>query len=158
MHRITNDKAFREAIDALDPRQARLLAGRLAETVLPLSSDRRLNSIARVASDPDATAEDLRNAWKAGKAISIELSARCGAEGEWSDQADYFVARAATAAVTPAEASKPGGPAWQAAMNARMAQTCEQLDASDTQIGEVRERQYRILAEFLNQEGTSHHE
>lgn len=153
MSAITTEKAFREAIDALDKQQQRILAGRFAEQVLPLSSDKRLESIVAVATDPDASDEALRNAWKSAKTASVELSARCGADGDWTDQADYFVARAAAAALTPAEMSKVGGPAWQAAMNARMAQTCNLIGASDEAVEQVRQQQYQLLSDFLQTEG-----
>lgn len=158
MSQITNDTQFREAIKALDDRQQRLLAGRFAENALPLSNDPRLASIIKTATSPDTSEEEIHNAWKTGKTASVELSARCGADGDWSDQADYFVARAATAAVAPPGAGKTGGPAWQAAMNARMAQTCKLIDATDEQVGQVRDQQYQILSKFLDSQENTYHE
>ena len=157
MSQILNDTQFREALDTLDSDQQRLVAGLFAENVLALSDDPGLASIVRTAVNPAATEAELRNAWKEGKAASIELSARCGADGDWSDQAGYFVARAATAALAPGTAAKTGGPAWQAAMNARMAQSCNLIDATDEEVSRVRDQQYQILSSFLDsQEKKSH--
>ena len=41
-------------------------------------------------------------------------------------------------------------PAWEAAVNARMARTCGHIDASDESMHEESEAQYRLLEQFLN--------
>lgn len=158
MSQVLNEAQFREAIDTLDSRQQRLVAGLFAENVLALSDDSRLAAIVKTAINPAATEDELRNAWKAGKATSIELSARCGADGDWSDQAGYFVARAVTAATAPETAGKASGPAWQAAMNARMAQTCNLIGATDEEVSKVRDQQYKILSDFLDSQETKSHD
>ena len=71
----------------------------------------------------DASEEELAAALKTAHAVTFDSHARCGAEGHWADQAGYFVARAAVAASDATGALRAGGPAWQAAMSARMAHT-----------------------------------
>jgi hypothetical protein len=59
------------------------------------------------------------------------------------------VARAATAALTPL-GKIPAGPAWQAAMSCRMAQTSMSIVSGDDTAGQESKQQYRILSEFLD--------
>ena len=92
------------------------------------------------------------DAFKLAKAGIMDSSTRCGAEGNWTDQAGYFVARAAVAALTPQAQSKPGGPAWQAALSCRMAQTSIQIDNDVDEAASHKENewQYSILSNYLN--------
>jgi hypothetical protein len=55
------------------------------------------------------------------------------------------------AAVTPVEQSKSGGPAWQAAMSSRMAQTSILIDNDCGDVPEHSENewQYSILSDYL---------
>ena len=89
-----------------------------------------------------------RKALRTAKAAVIDSHARCGADCDWKDQAGYFVARAAAAAVSP-EGQMAGGPAWQAAMSSRMAATCRSIDSTEDIAGQARTQQYLILSEFL---------
>lgn len=149
MSQITNDIEFKQALEDLDATQQRIVAGKFVEHVLPLSSDKRLKQVINVATDADATDDEMSNALKSARAATFDSHTRCGSEGHWIDQAGYFVARAATASVTPGEQSKSGGPAWQAALSIRMAQTCVLIDSDDvTPIGN--EWQYNILTNHLN--------
>ena len=89
---------------------------------------------------------------KTAHAVTFDCHARCGAEGHWSDQAGYFVSRAAVAAGTGVEHSRIGGPAWQAAMSARMAYTSMLIDKPDESLSSHGESrwQYQALTEYLN--------
>ena len=149
MSTITNDKEFRAALKDLDYTKQRLVAALLVEHVLSLSDDDRLKRVIKTASDIDASTEELSNALKTAKATTFDSHARCGSEGNWTDQAGYFVARAAVAAVTPESQTKGGGPAWQAAMSSRMAQTSELIDSDDENPTD-NQWQYEILTNFLN--------
>ena len=108
--------------------------------------------VAKIAGDPDASGEELAAALKTARAVTFDSHARCGAEGHWSDQAGYFVARAAVAATTPPAHSRAGGPAWQAAMSARMAHTTNLIDdVSNTQSAHTECLwQYQSLSDYLN--------
>ena len=85
---------------------------------------------------------------KLAKSIMVDTYTRCGADGDWNEQAGYFVARAAAACLAPLEKGKPGGPAWQAAMSSRMARTSAAIDSGDGAASESG-RQYRILSDYL---------
>jgi hypothetical protein len=148
MTEIHNDAEFRQKLESLDPDRQRILAARFVENVLPFCNDERVSRIVKIAADPHASADELATALRTAKVAIIDSHARCGAEGDWKDQAGYFVARAAAAAVSPAGQSA-GGPAWQAAMASRMAATCRSIDSTEDNAGQARMQQYLILSEFL---------
>jgi hypothetical protein len=149
MTRVSNDTEFRTALDALDPTRQRLVAARFVENVLALCSDERIARVLRVAGNGEASADELAEALKTARATTFDCHTRCGSEGDWSEQAGYFVARAATAALTPI-AQMPSGPAWQAALSSRMAQTSKSIVTGDDTAGQEGNQQYRILSEFLD--------
>ena len=148
MTEIHNDTEFRQKLESLDPVRQRTLAARFVENVLPFCTDERVARVVKVAADPRATADELATALHTAKAAIIDSHARCGAECDWKDQAGYFVARAAAAAVSP-EGQMAGGQAWQAAMSSRMAATCRSIDSTEDNAGQARMQQYLALSEFL---------
>ena len=150
MSQITNDKEFKQALLALDETQQRTVAALFIEHVLPLAGDERIQRAVKVAGDATASQGEIADALKSAKAATIECSTRCGAEGNWTDQAGYFVARAAVAALTPLAQTSSGSPAWQAALSCRMAQTSMQID-NDSAEPEHSENewQYDILSNYL---------
>ena len=149
MTAINNDNEFRSALQGLNYTQQREVAALFVENVLSLSTDERIARVVKVASDAGATADELSAALKSAQAATFDTHTRCGSEGDWKEQAGYFVARAAGSAVTPEDQSKAGGPAWQAAMSCRMARTSMIIDAEDIAPDDESEQQYRILADFL---------
>ena len=151
MKEIDSDTDFREVLESLSDVKQRQVAAMFVEHVLPLSMDKRLDRVVKVAKDPDATEEDIAAALKTAHAVTFESHARCGAEGHWNDQAGYFVGRAAVAATTAIEHSRPGGPAWQAAMSARMAYTSMLIESAPDQSAHAEcEWQYQALSDYLN--------
>ena len=150
MKEITDDTEFRHTLGSLDHARQRLLAARFIQNVLSLADDERLGSLVKTAGNPNAPADELTTALHTAKAVTLDSYTHCGAECDWHDQARYFVARAAVAAVSP-EGQMAGGPAWQAAMSSRMAQTCQSIDAAEDTAGEEQQRQYRMLSEFQTQ-------
>jgi hypothetical protein len=149
MTEFSNDTDFRKSLDDLDATQQRLVAARFVENVVALCSDRRIAGVLKVAADSEASAGELADALKTARATTFDCHTRCGSEGDWAEQAGYFVARAATAALTPL-GKMPSGPAWQAAMSCRMAQTSMSIVSGDDTAGQESEQQYRILSEFLD--------
>ena len=153
MNQINTDSEFRQAVEALDAVQHRVLAAMFVEHALPLCKYKQLAQILRTAADVDASEAELALALKSAHALVIDCHARCGAEGHWSDQAGYFVARAAVAATTPLAQSRTGGPAWQAAMSTRMAHTSmlieDQPGEQTTQTES--EWQHRCLTDYLQE-------
>jgi hypothetical protein len=152
MNDISNDGDFKRVLEHLGPLQQRQVAAMFVKHVLPLCADKRLERVIRIVADADATDEELAGALKTAHAVTFDCHTRCGAEGHWTDQAGYFVARAAVAASTQLENSRTGGPAWQAAMSARMAHTSMLIDEDgDQQSAHTEcEWQYRSLTDYLN--------
>jgi hypothetical protein len=151
MSQITNDAVFKQALDDLDTTQQRTVGAMFVEHVLSLSSDDRVKRVVKVATDDSASDDEISDALKSAKAAIMDSSTRCGAEGNWTDQAGYFVARAAVAAVTPQAQSKSGNPAWQSALSCRMAQTSIEIDNDSDEVPEHSESewQYGILSDYL---------
>jgi len=114
MSQITNDVEFKQALEHLNPVRQRTMAAAFVAHVLPLSKDERLNRVVSIAAVEHVMEDELLNALKSARAATFESHTRCGSEGNWTDQAGYFVARAAVAAVTPPAQSRAGGAAWQA--------------------------------------------
>ena len=152
MSEMCNDTEFRKTLESLDPFQQREVAVMFVRHVMHLCDDPRLNRVITVAGDPDASDEELAAALKTAHAVTFDSHARCGAAGHWSEQAGYFVARAAVAAATPMAQARAGGPAWQAAMSARMAHTVNLIDdVSNTQSAHTECLwQYETLAGYLS--------
>lgn len=151
MNDINTEADFKRELEALDDVQQRLVAALFVKHVLPLSTDKRLERVLKAATDGEATKEELAAALKQAHAVTFDSHARCGAEGHWSDQAGYFVARAAVAMVTPPTHSRVGGVAWQAAMSARMAWTSMLID-DETDQHSARtecEWQHECLSDYL---------
>jgi len=149
MKQISNDADFKQSLQSLSYDQQRIVATQFVEHVLALCTDDRLKRVVDTGLNEKATQDDLSNALKSAKSITFDCHTRCGAEGNWSEQAGYFVARAAIAALTPEPQSKSGGPAWQAAMSSRMAQTSVQIDSDSSDLTDNK-WQYKILSDFLN--------
>ena len=148
MASINNDIDFRNALSHLDETQQRIVAAKIVEKVLSLANDERLNRVIKLAMDVDANNEELLGALAIAKSVAIDTHARCGSEGNWTEQAGYFVARAAIAAVSPENQCKHGGPAWAAAMSSRMAQMSILIDSEDPPVDD-NNWQYQILTEYL---------
>ncbi|MEA3409994.1 MAG: hypothetical protein U9R74_00450 [Pseudomonadota bacterium] len=150
MSQISNDIEFKQALQNLDATQSRVVAALFIEHVLPLCEDERINRVVKVATDSNASEDEIADALRSAKAATFDSHTRCGSEGNWTEQAGYFVARAAVAAVTPLAQSRASGPAWQAAMSCRMAQTSLLIDnESDQATDTENEWQYNILSDYL---------
>ena len=152
MKQISNDTEFKQALHPLDEIKQRVVAAKFTEHVLALSNDDRVKRAIKVAADENASAGEVADALKSARSAILDSSTRCGAEGNWTDQAGYFVARAAVAALSPQQQTKSGNPAWQAAMSCRMAQTSMQIDNDSDEVPEHSENewQYDILSNYLN--------
>ena len=151
MSQISNDTEFKQALQNLDATQNRVVAALFVEHVLPLCEDERINRVVKVATDSNASEDEISSALRSAKAATFDSHTRCGSEGNWTEQAGYFVARAAVAAVTPQAQSRTSGPAWQAAMSCRMAQTSLLIDNESDEVATTSENewQYNILSDYL---------
>lgn len=149
MSKISNEIEFRRALAELDFDQQREVGARFVENVLALSDDERIRSAVRVALNPEASAGEIEFALKATKRVVLERYTNCGADCDWNEQAACFVARAASACLSPPVRSKGKGPALQAAVGCRMARTCVSIEAEESSPTDESEQQYRILSEYL---------
>ena len=149
MSQISNDKEFKQALQKLGATQQRTVAALFIEHVLPLSNNDRIQHAVKVAANNAASQAEISDALKSAKAATIDCATRCGAEGNWTTQAGYFVARAALATLTPPTQTSSGSPAWQAALSCRMAQTSIQIDDdTDESAYAENEWQYGVLSNY----------
>lgn len=146
---INNDKDFKAVLAGLSIAQQRQLAAGFVQRVFALSNDVRVKAALDVAARADITDAELTVVSQAANSARVESFTQCGRETDWGAQAGHFVARAAVACVKPAEAGD--SPAWEAAMQARMARTCETVATGEGTENREAEAQYRILEAFLNQ-------
>jgi hypothetical protein len=149
MTTITNDQQLRALLASLPGADQRRLGLKFAESVMHLCRDERVKRAIATGQRADASADELEDAYRAAKAWATKTYTDCGKETDWLAQADHFVAAAAAAALTPdALLTEKTNRGWKAAMQARMANNCELVEAEDSgPEGEI-ERQYRIAAEF----------
>jgi hypothetical protein len=145
---ISNDKEFKAALAGLSATRQRQIAASFVQRVFALSGDVRIKAALDAAARPDVSDAELTVLSAAANTARVESFTQCGKETDWSAQAGHFVAKAAVACVKPAEAGD--NPAWDAAMHARMARTCQTVaDGAGTENVEAGE-QYRLLEAFLN--------
>lgn len=149
MSEISNDTEMRETLDSLALDQQRAVAALFVQNVLALTDDVRVGRAVEAAAEAQNGEPDLNAALRGAKAAALEAHARCGADGEWNDQAGYFVARAAEAAVAAQVLTHGKGPAWQAALSCRMARTAQASESEDAAPEREITAQYRILNDFL---------
>ena len=145
---ISNDKEFKVALAALPAARQRQVAARFVERVFPLSDDARVKAALDVAGRPDISDAELTLVSQAANTARVESFTQCGRETDWTAQAGHSVAKAAVACVKPVE---PGDNlAWEAAMQARMARTCQTVAEGTGTENREAEEQYRTLEAFLN--------
>jgi hypothetical protein len=144
---ITNDKDFKAALAGLSIAQQRQVAARFVQRVFALSNDVRIKAALDVAGRADITDAELTVVSQAANTARVESFTQCGRETDWTAQAGHFVAKAAVACV---RLSAPGESlAWEAAMQARLARTCETVASGVGTENREAEEQYRILEAFL---------
>ena len=146
---ISNDKDFKASLAGLTTAQQRQVAARFVQRVFDLSKDVRVKAALEVAGRPEISDAELTVVSAAANTARVESFTQCGKETDWSAQAGLFVAKGAVACVgSPAPGSNL---AWDAAMQARMARTCQTVATGEGTENREAEEQYRILEAFLNQ-------
>ena len=150
MNTITNDTEFRDALNTLSEDRQRMVGALFVENVISLNNDERVATALAAARDPEISDEAMGLVRRGIKAASLEAHTRCGTDGEWTDQAGYFVARAAEACVEPQVRTQGKGPGWKAAMSARMAKTCLAADSDEDAHDSESHAQYQILTSYLD--------
>jgi len=148
----TNDKDFKAKLGTLPIAHQRHVAAQFVQRVFPLSNDFRLKAALELAQRAEISDAELAGAHQTANTARVESFTRCGKETDWTAQAGHFVAKAAVACVRPAAEGEFGNSslAWEAAMSARMARTCETVAVGEGTENNEAEEQYRILAAFLN--------
>ncbi|WP_456403667.1 hypothetical protein [Thiolapillus sp.] len=149
MIQIENNTEFKKALESMECEQQRKLAARFVESVLFLTKDERIPKIIRAVLTDNPDPAELETARKMAQASIVDSHCRCGSDCDWREQAAYFVARAAAAAVAPENKCMLKSSAWEAAVNTRMACTCASIDGEDITEREC-EKQQQIATEFLN--------
>ncbi len=144
---ITNDREFKEALNGFTPARQRQLAARFTLGVLDLCSDPRVRGAVEAAQRVEMSGAELVAAFQGAKAARVESFTRCGKEADWLAQAGHFVAEAALACVRP---DGRGNPAWDAAMNARMARSAATIANGEGDNHREADEQYRLVEMFLN--------
>jgi hypothetical protein len=145
---IKDDKEFKSRLSALPVADQRLLAMQFVLRVFPLSNDMRLKNAIETSQRKGVTEAELASAFQIANTARVESFTRCGRETDWTAQAGHFVAKAAVACVRPAD--EGDNLAWDAAMSARMARTCETVATGEGTGNNEAEEQYRILEAFIN--------
>ncbi len=146
---IQNDVDFKNALNALSVDQQRALAVSFTDSVIALCDDARVAGAVSAARRPDISDIELAALYQAARTASVESYTQCGKETDWAIQAGHFVANAAMACVAPA--SKQANLAWDAAMQARMARTCETISSGEGTTNREVDHQYRLLEQYQNQ-------
>lgn len=149
MSEINDDTEFQDKIADLSLENQRRLAASFVESVLSLSNDKRIAEVVKKVK-AGSSEDEVQPLFREMKRASLEAHARCGAEGDWDEQASYFVARAAQACVEPQVRSTGKNPAWKAAVQCRMARTCLAAESDKDSHHEESLAQYTILNNFLN--------
>jgi hypothetical protein len=148
MASINNDHELRLALDSLTAEQQRLIGGQFVKSVLGLCDDSRVRNAVAAATNEAAVSQELEEAFRNAKAVSVKTYTDCGKDTDWLAQAAHFVAAAATAALSPAQ-QKGDNPAWKAAMQARMARNCEMIERQDGEDSGESETQYKLTQDFI---------
>jgi hypothetical protein len=145
---IRNDSDFKDALNKLSVVEQRQIAARFSEGVLSLCKDRRVAAAVHAALRTDITDDELTVLYQAARTACVDSYTQCGHVTDWLNQAGHFVAEAATACVMPAE--RGANLAWDAAMRARMARTCEAIATGQGTENREAAHQYSLLTGYLN--------
>jgi hypothetical protein len=148
MAKITNDHELRAALAGLSADRQRILGAQFVKSVIGFNRDERVARAVETALKAEASPAELEDAYKAAKGYATKTYTDCGKDTNWLAQADHFVAAAAAAALTLDSAERQNR-AWKAAVQARMAVNCAQMEDAQPELEQEALRQYRIAETFL---------
>jgi len=146
---IQTDSEFRSALDKLPTPKQRELAARFTDSVVALCNDPRIQAALSAARRPDITELELGAIYQAANAASVASFTRCGKETDWMNQAGHFVAGSGEELRETRE--RGHNLAWDAAMYARMARTCETIANGQGTQNRESELQYKLADEYAGQ-------
>jgi hypothetical protein len=150
MAKILNDHDLRAALETLSADRQRVLGAQFAKGVIAYNRDERVARAIETGLNLTATPAEVEDAFKAAKSYATKTYTDCGKDTNWLAQADHFVAAAATAALTPdAFQTDRQNRAWKAAVQARMAVNCAQMEETEGEEGSEANRQYSAAEAFL---------
>ncbi len=148
MAKISSDHDLRAAVGGLSPDRQRVLGAQFVKRVIALNRDDRVARAIETALNIEASPAELEDAYKAAKGYATKTYTDCGKDTNWLAQADHFVAAAAAAALT-SDATDRQSRAWKAAVQARMAINCAQMEDEQEELEGEAERQYSIAEAYL---------
>ena len=146
-----DDNIFRTLLRDLNTAKQRTVAAAFVESVLPLCSDPRISTVIALVKRGNVTSQELEAAHQMVNAVRLESFCPSEKETDWQIQFGHFVSRAVLDCVKPAR--EDINLAWDAAMNVRIARTCECIALGDRILRQEAEIQYRILSDFIHPQG-----
>ncbi len=146
---VNSDAELKQALAGLDAVQRRQVSAQFVNNVLVLTDDDRIARAITKALDQSAVEEELEDVYRVLQRAMIDSRTRCGADGDWAEQAAHFVSRAANAVFVAAKEADSADPFWQVVQNCRVARTCSMIANSGEGENPEVAAQYRILNEFL---------
>jgi hypothetical protein len=162
MAAITSVETFKQTLASLPLSKQRVLGARFVSNVMDIAEDPRIRNAQAVAGDPEASAEELQQAYRSAHAAYVENNPRSGFEElDWKKQAAHFVAEACMVCLAPAYSEvQMYHVAEKAASYCQMARVCSSvshegefpsfIDADEAVKKEIH-AQYRIADDFLSQ-------
>lgn len=152
---VSNDDELRSVFKQFDEVENRIVGAMLVEDVLLLTTDERVKRAVITALDKNTSNDELSDVSKSLKSAVFNSSTRCGADGDWNEQASHFVTRAANAVVTPKLQRDSVDPLWQIVQSCRMARNCSLIASNDDSDNPEAENQYKIVNKFLKNNPSS---
>ena len=145
---IRTDADFKAVLNKLPAHEQRQVAARFVESVAALCKDPRVTAAIHAAKRMDISDEELTMAFQSARNACVESYTQCGHDTDWRTQAGHFVARAIETCLMPAT-GRVHDIGWNAAMQARMARTCETISIGHGTEHPEADQQYRILDDFI---------
>jgi hypothetical protein len=144
---IQNEKEFKATLAALPLNRQRQIAAAFGQRVMDLCHDVRVKNALASAARADITPEELALVAHSAHSARVASYAQCGHDSTWECAAGHFVARAAECCVRAATEGEPV--AWEAAMQARLARTCQMVAQGEGTDNDESASQRQILETFL---------
>ncbi len=144
---IQTEKEFKAALAALPLARQRQVAAAFGQRVMDLCHDVRVKNALAAAARTDITAQELVLVAHSAHSARVESYTQCGHDSGWGPAAGHFVARAAECCVRAAAEGEPV--AWEAAMQARLARTCQMVAQGEGTDNDESDAQRQILETFL---------
>ncbi len=144
---IQTEKEFKAALVALPLARQRQIAAAFGQRVMDLCHDVRVKNALAAAARTDITPEELTMVAHSAHSARVESYTQCGRDSGWVPAAGHFVSRAAECCVRAAAEGEPV--AWEAAMQARLARTCQMVAQGEGTDNDEAAAQYQILETYL---------